>query len=73
MFLAWARSRAKVCSAAERMFDCGALTTMIPRRVADSTSTLSSPIPARPMTLSESARSRTSSVTLVCDRTIRAA
>ena len=36
------------CSAAERMFDCGAFTTITPRRVAASTSTLSSPIPARP-------------------------
>jgi hypothetical protein len=52
------------------MLDCGAFTTMTPRRVAASTSTLSSPIPARPTTFSRSARSRTSAVTLVCDRTI---
>ena len=30
MFRACARSRAKVCSAAEMMLDCGALTTMTP-------------------------------------------
>ena len=39
-----------VCSAAETMFDCGALATMIPRLVAAATSTLSTPTPARPMT-----------------------
>ncbi len=39
-----------VCSAAERMLDWGALTTMTPRRVAAATSTLSSPMPARPTT-----------------------
>ena len=59
-----------VCSAAEMMFDCGALTTVMPRRVAASTSTLSKPMPARPITLRTWARSRTSSVTLVCDRTM---
>ena len=47
---ACASSRAMVCSAAERMFDCGALTTITPRRVAASTSTLSRPMPARPTT-----------------------
>ena len=39
-----------VCSAADRTLDCGALTTITPRRVAAATSTLSSPIPARPTT-----------------------
>ena len=38
------------CSAAERMLDWGALTTITPRSVAAATSTLSSPIPARPTT-----------------------
>ncbi len=47
---AWARSNAMVCSAAEIMFDCGAFTTITPRRVAASTSTLSRPMPARPTT-----------------------
>ncbi len=47
---ACASSNASVCSAAERMFDCGAFTTITPRRVASATSTLSSPMPARPTT-----------------------
>ena len=47
---ACASSSAIVCSAAERMFDCGAFTTITPRRVASATSTLSRPIPARPTT-----------------------
>ena len=42
--------RATVCSAAATMFDCGALATTMPRLVAAATSTLSTPIPARPMT-----------------------
>ena len=46
------QSNARVCSAAEMMLDCGALTTITPRRVASSTSTLSSPIPARATTCS---------------------
>ena len=47
---AWASSSAIVCSAAEMMLLCGALTTITPRRVAASTSTLSRPMPARPTT-----------------------
>ena len=47
---AWASSRAMVCSAADSTFDCGALTTITPRRVAAATSTLSRPMPARPTT-----------------------
>ena len=39
-----------VCSAAETMLLCGALTTITPRVVAASTSTLSRPMPARPTT-----------------------
>ena len=42
---ACASSSAIVCSAADRMFDCGAFTTITPRRVASATSTLSSPMP----------------------------
>ena len=45
-----ASSSAMVCSAAVITFDCGALATMIPRLVAASTSTLSTPTPARPIT-----------------------
>ena len=47
---ACASSSAMVCSAADSTFDCGAFTTITPRRVAASTSTLSSPMPARPTT-----------------------
>jgi hypothetical protein len=46
-----ASSSASVCSAAVTTFDCGALATMIPRLVAAGTSTLSTPTPARPITL----------------------
>ena len=69
-FLACASMSAIVCSAADTMFDCGAFTTMTPRRVAASTSTLSRPIPARAITASRSPASITSAVTFVCDRTI---
>ena len=53
-----ARARAagrSVCSAAEMTVDSGAFATTIPRRVAASTSTLSTPTPARPITFSRSA------------------
>src|SRR5215471_13236842 len=40
------------CSAVERVFPPGALSTTMPRRVAASTSTLSTPTPARPTTRS---------------------
>src|SRR5205823_3427650 len=42
----------KACSAVETVFPPGALSTTIPRRVAASTSTLSTPTPARPTTRS---------------------
>ena len=41
-----------MCSAAETTFDSGAFATTIPRLVAASTSTLSTPTPARPTTFS---------------------
>ena len=69
---ACARTSAIVCSAAETMFDWGALTTMTPRRVAASRSTLSRPMPARPTTSSSSAASNTSAVTCVAERMISA-
>ena len=69
---AWARSRAIVCSAADTMLLCGALTTITPRRVAASTSTLSRPMPARPTTSRSDPAASTSSVTVVADRMIRA-
>ena len=52
MLRAVASSRPMASSAAEVMFDVGALTTMTPAWVAAGTSTLSRPTPARAMTLS---------------------
>src|SRR5215207_7814698 len=72
MLRAWVRIRATVCSAAEMTFDWGALTTMIPSRVAAATSTLSRPMPARPTTLRSRPVSSTSASTRVADRTTRA-
>src|SRR4051812_40948953 len=72
MLRAWASNSATVCSAADRMLDCGALTTITPRRVAAPTSTLSTPMPARPTTIRSSAASSTGSVTLVAERMISA-
>src|SRR5437588_3886765 len=72
MLRAWASNKATVCSAAERMFDCGALTTITPRLVAAATSTLSTPMPARPTTIRSWAASSTGSVTLVAERIISA-
>src|SRR5215208_7082038 len=72
MLRAWARIRATVCSAAEITLDWGALTTMIPSRVAAATSTLSRPMPARPTTLRSRPVSSTSASTRVADRTTRA-
>ena len=53
----------------ETTVDSGAFATMIPRRVAASTSTLSMPTPARPITFRRSARSIRSAVSFVADRT----
>ncbi len=72
MLRATASSRPIACSAAETMFEPGALATMIPRRVASATSTLSTPVPARPITVSRSARDSSSASTAVALRTIRA-
>ena len=60
------------CSAAERMLDCGALTTITPRSVAAATSTLSSPMPARPTTTRSVPAASTSAVTVVAERMTRA-
>jgi hypothetical protein len=68
MFRACASSSASVCSAALMTFDCGAFTTITPRRVASSTSTLSRPIPARAITLRLAAAASTSPVTWVALR-----
>src|ERR1051325_1822298 len=61
------------CSAVETVFPPGAFRTTTPRRVAVSTSTLSTPTPARPMTRSRVAALRILDVTLVSLRTISAA
>ncbi len=57
-----------MCSAAEVTVDSGAFATTIPRRVAASTSTLSTPTPARPITFRRSARSSSSAVSFVAER-----
>jgi len=72
MLRAWARISAMACSATERMFDVGALTTITPRSVAASTSTLSSPTPARPTTCSDVPAASTSAVTCVAERMMSA-
>src|SRR5262245_18537355 len=68
---ALARRRAKACSAADVTLPSGAFMTMTPRRLAASTSMLSTPIPARPMSLSLGPASMTSLVTLTALRTMR--
>ena len=60
----------KACSAVETVLPPGALSTTIPRRVAVSTSTLSTPTPARPTTRNLLAAFSTSPVTFVSLRTI---
>ena len=57
-----------MCSAAETTFDSGAFATTIPRRVAASTSTLSTPTPARPITFRLSAFPISSAVSFVAER-----
>ena len=58
-----------MCSAAETTVDSGAFATTMPRRVAASTSTLSTPTPARPITFSFDAWSISSAVSFVAERT----
>ena len=67
-----ARSSATVCSATETLLPPGAFITTTPRREAAPRSMLSTPVPARPMTRSFCAESRTSLVTLVALRTASA-
>src|SRR6202023_1566267 len=69
---ATASSRAKVCSVAESRLAVGALTTTPPCSVAAATSTLSTPMPARPTTFSRLAACSSSAVTLVALRTTSA-
>ena len=68
MFRASATISPIVCSAAEVTVDSGAFATTMPRRVAASTSTLSTPTPALPITLSRVARSISSLVRRVAER-----
>jgi hypothetical protein len=68
MFLDSASSSPTVCSAAEMTVDSGAFATRIPLRVAASTSTLSTPTPARPITFRSAARSISSPVSCVAER-----
>ena len=72
MLRACASINAIACSATDRMFDVGALTTITPRSVAAVTSTLSSPTPARPTTWSDEPAASTSAVTCVAERMISA-
>src|SRR6266480_4305413 len=60
------------CSAVERVFPPGALSTTIPRRVAVSTSTLSTPTPARPTTRSFTPAFKIAAVIFVWLRTTSA-
>src|SRR5512139_372256 len=69
MCRAAASMRATASSAAETMFEVGALTTMTPFWVAAFTSTLSSPTPARATTLSCLAAASASASTFVALRT----
>ena len=61
------------CSAVVTALPKGVFITTIPARVAAATSMLSTPMPARPITLSEppSTASMTPEVTLVAERTTR--
>lgn len=68
MLRAAARMWPQVSSAAEMMFDVGALTTMTPASVAAGTSTLSSPTPARAMTFSCGAAAIASASIWVAER-----
>ena len=62
-----ASSSASVCSAAVTTLDSGALATTMPAFVAAGTSTLSTPTPARPITLSRVAPANRSAVSFVAD------
>ncbi len=59
------------CSAVVMELPNGVFMTMMPRAVAAGMSTLSTPMPARPITLRLLARSRIFGVTLVAERMAR--
>src|SRR5660397_128267 len=71
MFLTCAVSKAIACSAAATALDSGALATTMPFSVAASTSMLSTPVPALPMTFKRRDPSKMSAVTWVLDRMIK--
>ncbi len=62
---------AMACSAVVMELPCGVFMTTTPRWVAAGTSMLSTPMPARPTTLSFGAAARISAVTLLAERTAR--
>ena len=64
-------SMPKASSAADTELPPGVLVTTMPRRVAASTSMLSTPVPALPITRNRGAAPISSSVTLVLLRTMR--
>jgi hypothetical protein len=70
--LASEKRRASACSAVVTALPVGVFMTTIPLCEAAPTSTLSTPIPARPMTLSPLAASMTLAVTLEPERMTRA-
>ena len=72
MLRACASMSAMACSAADTALDPAALTTTMPRSVAAGTSTLSTPVPARPITRRRGAWAMRAAVTLVALRTTRA-
>ena len=59
------------CSAVVMELPNGVFITTMPRWVAAGTSMLSTPMPARPITLSRAASARSAFVTLVAERTAR--
>lgn len=69
MLRAVATSRPQASSAAVTMLEVGALTTITPALVAEETSTLSRPTPARATTRSFLAAAMASASTLVAERT----
>ena len=73
MFRARLSSNEKACSAVEIVFAPGAFSTTTPRRVAVSTSTLSTPTPARPTTRNFFAAFKIFAVTFVWLRMMRPA
>ncbi len=66
-----AKSSAMACSAVVMELPNGVFMTTMPRAVADARSMLSTPMPARPITLSPPAAAMTSLSAFVADRTAK--